>query len=301
MRVALLSPYSLSVPGGVQGQVLGLARALRAIGVDARVIGPTDGPPPEPGRHHRRPERRRRVQRQRSSPMVAGPDHRVGAHARGAARVRARRAAPARAARARDRRARRCSAARSRRSARSTPRRRTAPNAYKALRKIAVERGEAARGPRRGESRRRAMAEDALGGSYLLLPNGVDVDALRQGRVRHRRTDPRVLFCGRHEPRKGLGRAARRVGRPRPRRRALGRVRRPGDRGAHGAAHAARGVARSDHRGREARPARRGHDLLHARARARSRSASCCSRRWPRAPASSPRTSRATATSAVTT
>ena len=29
MRVALLSPYSLSVPGGVQGQVLGLARALR--------------------------------------------------------------------------------------------------------------------------------------------------------------------------------------------------------------------------------------------------------------------------------
>ena len=49
MRVAILCPYSLSVPGGVQGQVLGLARALRAIGVDARVIGPTDGPPPEPG------------------------------------------------------------------------------------------------------------------------------------------------------------------------------------------------------------------------------------------------------------
>ena len=49
MRVSLLSPYSLSVPGGVQGQVLGLARALRALGVDARVIGPTDGPPPEPG------------------------------------------------------------------------------------------------------------------------------------------------------------------------------------------------------------------------------------------------------------
>ena len=49
MRVAILCPYSLSVPGGVQGQVLGLARSLRGIGVATRVIGPTDGPPPEPG------------------------------------------------------------------------------------------------------------------------------------------------------------------------------------------------------------------------------------------------------------
>src|SRR3954471_7531013 len=49
MKVTLISPYSLSAPGGVQGQVLGLARALRALGVDARVLGPCDGPPPEPG------------------------------------------------------------------------------------------------------------------------------------------------------------------------------------------------------------------------------------------------------------
>ncbi|MGZ6963902.1 MAG: hypothetical protein ACXVKA_06755, partial [Acidimicrobiia bacterium] len=49
MRVSIISPYSLSAPGGVQGQVLGLARALRTLGVDARVIGPCDGPPPEPG------------------------------------------------------------------------------------------------------------------------------------------------------------------------------------------------------------------------------------------------------------
>jgi hypothetical protein len=34
MRVMLVSPYSLSVFGGVQGQVLGLA-GLREIGVDA--------------------------------------------------------------------------------------------------------------------------------------------------------------------------------------------------------------------------------------------------------------------------
>ncbi|MEX2100306.1 MAG: glycosyltransferase family 4 protein [Acidimicrobiia bacterium] len=45
----LSCPYSLSVFGGVQGQVLGLAHALRLLGVDARIIAPCDGPPPEPG------------------------------------------------------------------------------------------------------------------------------------------------------------------------------------------------------------------------------------------------------------
>ena len=49
MRVVMTSPYSLSRPGGVQGQVLGLARELRKMGVDVRVVGPCDGPPPEPG------------------------------------------------------------------------------------------------------------------------------------------------------------------------------------------------------------------------------------------------------------
>lgn len=45
----MFSPYSLSLPGGVQGQVLGLARALRRQGHDCKVLGPCDGPPPEPG------------------------------------------------------------------------------------------------------------------------------------------------------------------------------------------------------------------------------------------------------------
>ena len=49
MRVVLICPYSLSLPGGVQGQVLGLARTLRQRGVSATVLGPCDGPPPEPG------------------------------------------------------------------------------------------------------------------------------------------------------------------------------------------------------------------------------------------------------------
>jgi phosphatidyl-myo-inositol alpha-mannosyltransferase len=47
MRVGLVCPYSLSLPGGVQGQVLGLARELRRQGHEARVLGPCDGPPPE--------------------------------------------------------------------------------------------------------------------------------------------------------------------------------------------------------------------------------------------------------------
>lgn len=47
MRVGLVCPYSLSIPGGVQGQVLGLARSLRALGHEARVLAPCDGPPPE--------------------------------------------------------------------------------------------------------------------------------------------------------------------------------------------------------------------------------------------------------------
>lgn len=40
--MALVCPYSLSVPGGVQGQVLGLARALRREGHLATVVGPLD-------------------------------------------------------------------------------------------------------------------------------------------------------------------------------------------------------------------------------------------------------------------
>lgn len=47
LRIGIVSPYSLTVPGGVQAQVLGLARQLRRMGHEARVLGPCDGPPPE--------------------------------------------------------------------------------------------------------------------------------------------------------------------------------------------------------------------------------------------------------------
>ncbi len=49
MRIGLVCPYSLTLPGGVQGQVLGLARSLRALGHEVRVLGPCDGPPPDEG------------------------------------------------------------------------------------------------------------------------------------------------------------------------------------------------------------------------------------------------------------
>ncbi len=42
----MICPYSLSVPGGVQAQVMGLARELRRMGIEVRVLGPCDGPPP---------------------------------------------------------------------------------------------------------------------------------------------------------------------------------------------------------------------------------------------------------------
>ena len=39
MRVVMICPYSMSRPGGVQGQVLGLARELRKLDVDVRIVG----------------------------------------------------------------------------------------------------------------------------------------------------------------------------------------------------------------------------------------------------------------------
>jgi len=49
VRIGLVCPYSLTIPGGVQGQVLGLARSLRVLGHEVRVLAPCDGPPPDAG------------------------------------------------------------------------------------------------------------------------------------------------------------------------------------------------------------------------------------------------------------
>ncbi len=49
MRIALVCPYSLSRPGGVQGQVSGLARAFVSMGHEAVIVAPTDGDVAVPG------------------------------------------------------------------------------------------------------------------------------------------------------------------------------------------------------------------------------------------------------------
>ena len=49
LRVALVCPYSWSVPGGVQAQVRGLSRALRARGNEVEILAPADGPVAEDG------------------------------------------------------------------------------------------------------------------------------------------------------------------------------------------------------------------------------------------------------------
>lgn len=201
MRVSILCPYSLSVPGGVQGQVLGLARALRAIGVDARVIGPTDGPPPEPGvttvgatvgfsangsispmAEEQRVASDRTLEALRTfapdvlhlhEPLVPGPTSaallgseipKVGTfHAAGEA---------------------------------GSP-------AYKALRKLAESAARRLAVRVAVSPDAAAMAEAALGGTYVILPNGVDVDAFVKVEP-WPSPRPSVLFLGRHEPRKGL-------------------------------------------------------------------------------------------------
>lgn len=45
----MISPYSFTLPGGVQIQALYLAEALRRRGWDVSLLGPCDGPPPDPG------------------------------------------------------------------------------------------------------------------------------------------------------------------------------------------------------------------------------------------------------------
>ena len=55
MKIAMLSPYALTRPGGVQGQVMGLSRSLRALGHDVTVLGPADAGQPVPegaGNHY---------------------------------------------------------------------------------------------------------------------------------------------------------------------------------------------------------------------------------------------------------
>ena len=48
IRIGMVCPYSITIPGGVQMQVVALARALHDLGHVVRILAPSDGPPPGP-------------------------------------------------------------------------------------------------------------------------------------------------------------------------------------------------------------------------------------------------------------
>jgi len=198
VRVGVICPYSLTIPGGVQGQVLGLGRSLRAMGHQVSVLGPCDGPPPDAGV----------VPLGKSIPTAANgsvapiaPD--VSAQLR---TIRALRDEAFDVLHLHEPLA-------------------PGPTLTAILFKNAPTIGtfHAAGGSAayrwfkpfvRGLARRldarcavsedaRRMAADALGGDYTVLFNGIEVERFAKA-TPWPSDGPTVFFCGRHEPRKGL-------------------------------------------------------------------------------------------------
>lgn len=199
LRVGMVCPYSLSVPGGVQQQVMGLGRELRRMGIEVRVLAPCDGPPPatfvtplgnslptsangsiaplapDP------PAQLRTIRALNEEgfdvihlhePLVPGPT--LTAMVLDVAPMIAtfHSAGDSAAYRWLDR-----------------------PLAEMASRlalRVAVSKDAV------------EMAERYLGGEYEILYNGVELDTYRSADV-HPTARPTIFFCGRHEQRKGLG------------------------------------------------------------------------------------------------
>lgn len=198
MRIAQVCPYSLTPPGGVQAQVLGLARALRGLGHEVRVLAPCDGPPPDAGV----------TPLGKSVPLAANGS---------VAPI-----APDPACALRTMRALRdeefdvvhlqeplvpgptvtsllCSEA----PVVGTFHRAGASAAYAALRPIAKNLANRLAVRCAVSEDARATAHDAVGGEYELVFNGIEID--RFAKVDAIAVDgPSILFLGRHEPRKGL-------------------------------------------------------------------------------------------------
>lgn len=197
----MICPYSLSTPGGVQVQALGLARALRELGHDARVIAPCDGPPPEPGVVTVGPSAGipsngsispvaagRDVTRRTldaihafdpdvlhlHEPMVPGPTIAalLGSDVPSVGTFHASRADGIRLYRW------------------------FRPAIRSASKQLSVRTAVS--------DAARASAAQAIGGHFWVLPNGVEAE--RYAKAEPWPTDvPAILFIGRHEPRKGLG------------------------------------------------------------------------------------------------
>ncbi|HZJ27869.1 MAG TPA: glycosyltransferase family 4 protein [Acidimicrobiia bacterium] len=201
MRIALVCPYSVSIPGGVQGQVLGLAHSLRAQGYDARVLAPADGPPPAPFVTSVGPSTkvssngsispiapgkdaaRRTLEALRGfrpdvlhlhEPLVPGPPSAALLGTRIPSVGTFHMAAP-----------------------RSDTFYRWFGKPASGVAKLITIRTAVSTDARR-------TAQENLGGTYWVLPNGVDLEPIEQADP-YPTIAPTVLFIGRHEPRKGLG------------------------------------------------------------------------------------------------
>ena len=203
MRIALLCPYSLSRPGGVQGQVLGLARAFGAGGHEVMVLAPAEGPVTAPGPGSEV------VVLGRSVPLPANGSVApvsLGPFAAGRAVRRIRQAgvdivhlheplAPGAGYAC----LLRCPQPRIgtfHRSGASTGYRLLGPLARWAAGRLDVR---CAVSPQA-----MATAADALGGTYEIVGNGVELDRFTDA-APWATTGPTVVFVGRHERRKGLG------------------------------------------------------------------------------------------------
>lgn len=198
LRIAMVCPYSVTVPGGVQAQVLGLSRELRRMGHEVRVLAPCDGPPPEPfvtplgnslptaangsvAPVAPDPSAAMRTIRALNDeafdvihlhePIVPGPTATalllkmaptVGTfHAAGDS------------------------------------------TSYRVLNRTARWAADHLTTRTAVSEAARELAHRYLGGEYRILFNGIETDRFRRTGV-ERATRPTVLFCGRYEPRKGL-------------------------------------------------------------------------------------------------
>ena len=274
MRVALVSPYSWTYPGGVTRHIEALAAELVGAGHDVRVLAPFDPDVRRTALLHRgaRPQARPRPEWL----VPLGPDDRLAVQRRRLqprAHAVRRLDAAARAARGRLRRRARARAGRARRRLGRADHRRRAARGH-----VPLLLGERAAARRRRAARRAAQAQPPVGADRGLRGRGLDRPALLR---RPLPGDPQRR------------RAARRAAVPAPRaararRAAADRVRRPGRRaqGPAGAAARLRGAAppgagRADRRRRRRRGARaaaarrRGRDARSA-ASATPRSAPRC-------------------------
>jgi phosphatidylinositol alpha-mannosyltransferase len=198
LRIAMVSPYSLTIPGGVQHQVLGLARELRRMGHEVRVLGPCDGPPPEP--------------------FVTPLGNSLPTAANGSSAP----LAPDPSAALRTLRALNDEAfdilhlhepiapgpTQTALMLRLAPMVGTFHAAgdiawYRRVRKGVEWLGTHLDHRVAVSEAARDMAVRHVGGTFEVLYNGIDIETYRRPNVTREQT-PTVLFCGRHEPRKGL-------------------------------------------------------------------------------------------------